>query len=154
MAAGREESQAEEAGCRSQPRQGDVAGCSGKKDLTLTRLSEWARNLQARYAGREKQICFALRLSRSSFRYRAVAANDSALRLLKVIDLYARECLGHLNLKNSSPRVTRSHSVLVWQHILRSPHNIHSSEKKSCSEFFSHKSERCSDIAPRASQRT
>ncbi|PKE28802.1 hypothetical protein CWS43_20645 [Rahnella sp. AA] len=29
----------------------------------------------------ERQVCFALQVSRSSFRYRSVAADDSALRL-------------------------------------------------------------------------
>lgn len=47
----------------------------------LTRLREWVRDLQARYGASERQICFALRLSRSSFWYRSVAADDSALRL-------------------------------------------------------------------------
>jgi putative transposase len=37
--------------------------------------------LQARYGASERQVCFALRVSRSSFRYRSVAADDSALRL-------------------------------------------------------------------------
>ncbi|MQB56275.1 transposase, partial [Rahnella sp. RcJ3] len=49
--------------------------------MTLARLREWVRDLQARYGASERQICFALRLSRSSFRYRSVAADDSALRL-------------------------------------------------------------------------
>lgn len=63
------------------PRKGDAAGCTGKKELTLGRLRDWVRDLQARYGASERQICFALRLSRSSFRYRSVAADDSALRL-------------------------------------------------------------------------
>lgn len=37
--------------------------------------------LQARYGASEQQVCFALQVSRSSFRYRSVAADDSALRL-------------------------------------------------------------------------
>jgi len=49
--------------------------------LTLARLREWVRDLRARYGASERQICFALRLSRSSFRYRSVAADDSALCL-------------------------------------------------------------------------
>ncbi|WP_442892303.1 IS3 family transposase [Cedecea sp. VD23] len=53
----------------------------GKKELTLACLREWGRDLQARYGASERQICFALRISRSAFRYRAVAADDSALRL-------------------------------------------------------------------------
>ncbi|GAB7263407.1 hypothetical protein DaDZ19_50820 [Dickeya ananatis] len=52
-----------------------------KKELTLARLREWVRDLQARYGASERQVCFALRISRSSFRYRSVAADDSALRL-------------------------------------------------------------------------
>lgn len=52
-----------------------------KKELTLARLREWVRDLQARYGASERQVCFALRVSRSSFRYRSVAADDSALRL-------------------------------------------------------------------------
>ncbi|WP_371558854.1 IS3 family transposase [Pantoea sp. OXWO6B1] len=52
-----------------------------KKKLTLARLREWVQDLQARYGASERQICFALRVSRSSFRYRSVAADDSALRL-------------------------------------------------------------------------
>ncbi len=76
-----EESQAEEAGCRSQPRQSHAAGCPGKKEPTLARLREWVRDLQARYGASERQVCFALQISRSSFRYRSVAADDSALRL-------------------------------------------------------------------------
>ncbi|QII38258.1 hypothetical protein G3M83_11435 [Rouxiella badensis] len=51
-------------------------------NLTLARLREWVRDLQDRYGASERQICDALRLSRSSFRYRSVAADDSALRLL------------------------------------------------------------------------
>ncbi|HBV2379388.1 TPA: IS3 family transposase [Klebsiella quasipneumoniae subsp. similipneumoniae] len=70
----------EEAGCRSEPRQGHVAGCAGKKELTLVRLREWGRDLQACYGASERQVCFALRVSRSSFRFRSVAADDSALR--------------------------------------------------------------------------
>ena len=38
-------------------------------------------DLQARYGASERQVCFALQISRSSFRYRSVAADDSALRL-------------------------------------------------------------------------
>ncbi len=75
------ESQVEEAGCRSEPRQGHAAGCAGKKELTLARLREWVRDQQARYGASERQVCFALRVSRSSFRYCSVAADDSALRL-------------------------------------------------------------------------
>lgn len=52
-----------------------------KKELTLARLREWVRDLQARYGASERQVCFALQISRSSFRYRSVAADDSALRL-------------------------------------------------------------------------
>ncbi|PXI36424.1 hypothetical protein DMQ35_24435 [Klebsiella quasipneumoniae] len=37
--------------------------------------------MQARYGASERQVCFALRVSYSSFRYRSVAADDSALRL-------------------------------------------------------------------------
>jgi len=37
--------------------------------------------MQVRYGASEKQICFALRVSRSSFRYRSVAVDDSTLRL-------------------------------------------------------------------------
>lgn len=62
---------AEESGCRSEPRQGDAAGRAGKKELTLARLREWVRDLQARYGASERQVCFALRVSRSSFRYRS-----------------------------------------------------------------------------------
>ncbi|HCT5581748.1 TPA: IS3 family transposase [Enterobacter kobei] len=49
--------------------------------MTLARLREWVRDLQARYGASERQVCFALQVSRSSFRYRSVAADDSALRL-------------------------------------------------------------------------
>ncbi|QJU42279.1 transposase [Serratia marcescens] len=49
--------------------------------MTLARLREWVRDLQACYGASERQVCFALRVSRSSFRYRSVAADDSALRL-------------------------------------------------------------------------
>lgn len=80
-ATGRGKSAAEEAGCRSEPRQGDAAGRAGKKELTLARLREWVRDLQVRYGASERQVCFALRVSRSSFRYRSVTADDSALRL-------------------------------------------------------------------------
>lgn len=59
----------------------DAAGRAGKKELTLARLREWVRDLQAQYGASERQICFALRLSRSSFRYSSFAADDSALRL-------------------------------------------------------------------------
>lgn len=68
-------------GGRSEPGQGDAAGRACKKDLTLARLREWGRDLQARYGASERKICFALRVSRISFRYRSVAADDSALRL-------------------------------------------------------------------------
>ncbi|CAI1852894.1 Uncharacterised protein [Serratia quinivorans] len=34
-----------------------------------------------RYGASERQVCFALQVCRSSFRYRSVAADDSALRL-------------------------------------------------------------------------
>lgn len=47
----------------------------------LARLREWGRNLKTRYGASEKQVCFALQVSRNSFRYRSVAADDSALRL-------------------------------------------------------------------------
>ncbi len=79
--AGRGKPAAEETGGRSESRQGDAAGRAGKKDLTLARLREWVRELQTRYGASERQVCFALRVSRSSFRYRSVAADDSALRL-------------------------------------------------------------------------
>lgn len=78
---GRGKPASEEAGGRSQPRQVDAVERAGKKELTLARLREWVRDLQARYGASERQICFALRLSRSSFRYRSVAADDSALCL-------------------------------------------------------------------------
>ncbi|MEE4611550.1 IS3 family transposase [Serratia marcescens] len=52
-----------------------------KKKLTLARLCEWGRDLQAHYGASERQVCFALRVSRSLFRYRSVAADDSPLRL-------------------------------------------------------------------------
>lgn len=51
------------------------------KELTLARLHEWGRDLQARYGTSERQVCFSLRVSRRSFRYRSVAVDDSALRL-------------------------------------------------------------------------
>ncbi|HBS5981531.1 TPA: transposase [Klebsiella variicola] len=63
------------------PRQGHVAGCAGEKELTLARLREWVRDLQARYGACERPVCFALRISRSSFRYRSGAADDCALGL-------------------------------------------------------------------------
>jgi len=44
------ESQAEEAGRRSEPRQGHAVGCDGKKEPTLARLRKWVWDLQARYA--------------------------------------------------------------------------------------------------------
>lgn len=37
--------------------------------------------MQTRYGASEKQVYFALKISRSSYRYRSVAADDSALRL-------------------------------------------------------------------------
>ncbi len=76
-AIGRGKSAAEKAGCTSEPRQGDA----GKKELTLACLREWVRDLQARYGGSARQVCFALRVSHSSFRYRSVAADDNGLRL-------------------------------------------------------------------------
>ncbi len=48
-----------------------------QKRATLARLREWVRDLQTHYGASE----FALQVSRSSFRYRSVAADDSALRL-------------------------------------------------------------------------
>ena len=62
-------------------RQGDAAGRAGNKDLTLARLRDWVRELQARYWDSERQACFALQVGRSAFRYRSVAADDSALLL-------------------------------------------------------------------------
>lgn len=47
----------------------------------LVRVREWVRDLQARYGASERQICIALRLSRSSFRSRSATVDDSALRL-------------------------------------------------------------------------
>ena len=35
------------------------------KELTLARLREWVRDLQARYGASERQVCFALQISRS-----------------------------------------------------------------------------------------
>lgn len=64
-----------------EPLQGHAAGCAGNKELTLACLREWVRDLQARYGANERQFCFAVGISRSSFRYRSVAADDSALRL-------------------------------------------------------------------------
>ncbi|SXE45858.1 IS3 family element, transposase orfB [Klebsiella variicola] len=52
-----------------------------QKELTLAHLREWGRDQQARYGASERKVCFALRVSRNSFRYRSVAAGDSALRL-------------------------------------------------------------------------
>lgn len=80
-AVGKGKSAAKEAGCRSQPRQSHAAGHIGKKALTLARLREWPRDLQARYGASERQVCFAQQVSSSSFRCRFVAADDSALRL-------------------------------------------------------------------------
>ena len=37
--------------------------------------------MQTRYGASERQVCFALKISRSSYRYRSVAADDSALLL-------------------------------------------------------------------------
>lgn len=48
---------------------------------TLALLRERVRDLQARYGANERQVCFALQVSRSSFCYRFVAADDSALWL-------------------------------------------------------------------------
>ena len=79
-ATGRGKSAAETAGCRFERRLGDAAGRAGKKEVTLPRLREWGRDLQARYGASERQVCFALRVSRSSFRYRSVAADESPLR--------------------------------------------------------------------------
>lgn len=42
----------------------------------LARLREWGRGLQVRYWASERQVCFALQVSCSSFRYRSVAADD------------------------------------------------------------------------------
>lgn len=47
----------------------------------MARLRIWGRDLQTRYDASERQVCFALMSSRSSNRYRAVAACDSALRM-------------------------------------------------------------------------
>ena len=47
----------------------------------LARLRKWVRDLQARFGTSEKQVCFALQNSLSTFRYRSVAADDSVLRL-------------------------------------------------------------------------
>ncbi|MBH3156861.1 hypothetical protein I5P92_13920 [Serratia ureilytica] len=40
---------------------------TGKKELTLARLREWVRDLQARYGASERQVCFALQLVSISF---------------------------------------------------------------------------------------
>ncbi|MEQ9832501.1 hypothetical protein [Pectobacterium versatile] len=47
----------------------------------LARLCEWVRDIQIRFSASERQICFALRLSQSAFRYRSVAADGSAFFL-------------------------------------------------------------------------
>lgn len=78
---GRGNPASEETGGRSEPRQSDAAGRTGKKELTLARPREWGRDLQARYRASERQVCFALRVSYSSYRYCSVAADDSALCL-------------------------------------------------------------------------
>jgi putative transposase len=49
--------------------------------MTLARLREWVRDIQTRCGASERQVCFALQVDRSSFRYCSVAADDSALRL-------------------------------------------------------------------------
>lgn len=59
--------------------QSHAAGSAGKKELMLERLREWVRDLQARYGARDKQACFPLQVSRSSFRFRSVAADDGAV---------------------------------------------------------------------------
>ncbi|MGP3070578.1 hypothetical protein [Serratia nevei] len=46
------------------------------KKLMLARLRECARDLQVRCGASERQIYFALRVSRSSFHYRSVPVND------------------------------------------------------------------------------
>jgi len=61
-----------------------VADLSLGKDMlqdVLARLRECIRDLQARYGASEIQVCFTLRISRSSFRYCSVAADDSTLHL-------------------------------------------------------------------------
>lgn len=70
----------EEAGCRPESRQGHAAGRAGKRADAGT-PARVGQDLQTRYGASERQVCFALKISRSSFRYRSVAADDSALRL-------------------------------------------------------------------------
>ena len=50
------------------------------KELTLARLREWVRDLQARYGASETGL-FCTTNQPQLFRYRSVAADDSALRL-------------------------------------------------------------------------
>ncbi|XNS22997.1 transposase [Serratia ureilytica] len=78
--AGRGKAAAEESDDRYEPQQVDSAGRAGLKTLTQVGLREWVRDLHARYEACEKQICFALRVSHSSFRYPSVVADDNALR--------------------------------------------------------------------------
>lgn len=52
-----------------------------KKNLTLTRLREWILDLQTRYGACQRQVCGALKASRSSVRYRSVARDSGALCL-------------------------------------------------------------------------
>lgn len=52
-----------------------------KKEVTLAGLREWIRDLQTRCGTSGRQIYLALQVSCSSYRYRSVAADDSALHL-------------------------------------------------------------------------
>lgn len=70
------ESQAEDAGCRSEPRQGHAEDVLAKKNWRWRVCANGA--VTCRYAIR--RCCFALRVSRSSLRYRSVSTDDSALR--------------------------------------------------------------------------
>lgn len=69
----------------------------------LARLREWVRELQARYGASERQVCFALQVSRSSFVSRFVAADDRTfhLRIREITEprFYYGYCSVHVMLR-------------------------------------------------------
>jgi hypothetical protein len=73
--------QLEEENLRLKKQVSDLSLYIGMLHDVLAPLCEWVRDLQTCYGASKRQVCFALQISRSSFRYRSVAPDDSAPRL-------------------------------------------------------------------------
>lgn len=81
QAACRGKQQAQATGGRFESGQGDSAERTVKKALTPSRKRELAGDLIERYRASERQVCQAMQLSRTVYRYKSVAADSSALQM-------------------------------------------------------------------------